>query len=86
MRNADGSIADASAAIAAAVPFTREVSDLTASLSYEMDNGLTLSVWGRNLLDHRDLGTIFDSPAQPRGISGYPNDPRTYGATARFRW
>ena len=86
VRNADGSIADASAAIAAAVPFTREVSDLTASLSYEMDNGLTLSVWGRNLLDHRDLGTIFDSPAQPRGISGYPNDPRTYGATARFRW
>ena len=86
MRNPDGSIADASAAIAAAVPFTREVSDLTASLSYEMNNGLTLSVWGRNLLDHRDLGVIFDSPAQPRGISGYPNDPRTYGATARFRW
>ena len=86
VRNPDGSIADASAAIAAAVPFTREVSDLTASLSYEMNNGLTLSVWGRNLLDHRDLGVIFDSPAQPRGISGYPNDPRTYGATARFRW
>lgn len=86
VRNPDGSIADATAAIAAAVPFTREVSDLTASLSYEMDNGLTLSVWGRNLLDHRELGTIFDTPAQPRGISGYPNDPRTYGATAKFRW
>ena len=86
VRNPDGTIASAAAAIAAAVPFTREVSDLTASLSYEMDNGLTLSVWARNLLDHRDLGTIFDTPAQPRGISGYPNDPRTYGATARFRW
>ena len=86
VRNADGTIADATLAIAAAAPFTREVSDLTASLAYEMDNGLTLSVWGRNLLDHRDLGTIFDSPAQPRGISGYPNDPRTYGATAKFRW
>src|SRR5690606_34359438 len=86
VRNPDGSIADASAAIAAAVPFTREVSDLTASLSYEMNNGLILSVWGRNLLDHRDLGVIFDTPAQPRGISGYPNDPRTYGATVKFRW
>ena len=86
VRNPDGSIADASAAIAAAAPFTREVSDLTASLSYEMDTGLVLSVWGRNLLDHRDLGVIFDTPAQPRGISGYPNDPRTYGATAKFRW
>jgi outer membrane receptor protein involved in Fe transport len=86
VRNPDGSIASAAAAIAAAAPFTRKVSDLTASLAYEMENGLTLSVWGRNLLDHRDLGTIFDSPAQPRGISGYPNDPRTYGATAKFRW
>jgi len=86
VRNADGTIASAAAAIAAAAPFTREVSDLTASLAYEMDNGLSLSVWARNLLDHRDLGTIFDTPAQPRGISGYPNDPRTYGATARFRW
>ena len=86
VRNPDGSIADASAAIAAATPFTREVSDLTASLSYEMENGLTLSIWGRNLLDHRELGTIFDTPAQPRAISGYPNDPVTYGATAKFRW
>lgn len=84
--NPDGTIADAAPAIAAALPFTREVKDLTASLSYEMNNGLTLSVWGRNLLDRRDVGVIFDSPAQPRGISGYPNDPRTYGVTARFRW
>ena len=86
VRNPDGSIADAGPALAAALPFTRKVEDLTASLSYEMENGLTLSVWGRNLLDHRDIGVVFDSPAQPRGISGYPNDPRTYGATAKFRW
>jgi outer membrane receptor protein involved in Fe transport len=51
-----------------------------------MDNGLSLQLWARNLFDHREIGTIFDTPAQPRGISGYPNDPRTYGATARFRW
>ena len=86
VRNPDGSIANAAPAVAAAVPFTREVDDLTASLSYDMDNGLSLSIWARNLLDHREIGTIFDTPAQPRGISGYPNDPRTYGATARFRW
>jgi iron complex outermembrane recepter protein len=86
VRNPDGSIADAAPALAAAVPFTREVKDLTASLGYEMDNGIGFTVWARNLLDHRELGTIFDSPAQPFGISGYPNDPRTYGATVRFRW
>ena len=85
-RNPDGTIANASAALAAAAQFTRKVSDLTASLGYELDNGLSLTVWGRNLLDSRDVGVVFDSPAQPRGISGYPNDPRTYGATVRFKW
>jgi hypothetical protein len=24
--------------------------------------------------------------AQPKAVSGYPNDPRTYGVTARFKW
>jgi hypothetical protein len=86
VRNPDGSIANAAPALAAAAPFTREVSDVTASLTYEFDMGLSLSVWARNLFDHRDLGTIFDTPAQPRGISGYANDPRTYGLTGRFRF
>lgn len=86
VRGPDGSIVDSAPALAAAAPFTRETSDLSASLAYELDSGLSVSVWARNLLNSRDLGVIFDSPAQPRGISGYPNDPRTYGATARFRW
>ncbi|MBO0749971.1 MAG: TonB-dependent receptor, partial [Porphyrobacter sp.] len=86
VHNPDGSIADASAALAAAKPFRSETDELTASLGWEMDNGLSLEVWGRNLLDHRNIGTIFDSVAQPQAISGYPNDPRTYGVTARFKW
>ena len=51
-----------------------------------MDNGLSLEVWARNLLDDRNIETIFDSVAQPKAVSGYPNDPRTYGVTARFKW
>jgi outer membrane receptor protein involved in Fe transport len=86
VRNPDGSIASNTAALAAAAPFTRTVDDLTASIDYEFANGLTFSLWGRNLLDERDIGVVFDTPAQPRGISGYPGDPRTYGATLRFKW
>jgi outer membrane receptor protein involved in Fe transport len=86
VRNPDGTIASNTAALAAAAPFTREVNDVTASLDYELDSGLMFSFWGRNLLDERDLGIVFDSPAQPRGISGYPGDPRTYGVTVRYRF
>jgi outer membrane receptor protein involved in Fe transport len=86
VHNPDGSIADASAALAAAKPFRRELNDLTASLGWEMDNGFSIEVWARNLLNDRNIETIFDSVAQPQAISGYPNDPRTYGVTARFKW
>jgi outer membrane receptor protein involved in Fe transport len=86
VRNPDGSIASNTAALAAAAQFTREVNDLTASVDYELPNGLAFSVWSRNLLDDRDIAVVFDSPAQPRGISGYPGDPRTYGATVRYKF
>jgi outer membrane receptor protein involved in Fe transport len=86
VRGPDGSILDSTAALAAAKPFRREVNDLTASLGYEMDNGITVEVWSHNLLNDRNILTIFDSVAQPQGVSGYPNDPRTYGITARFKW
>ncbi len=86
VRGPDGAILDAQPSLDAAVPFTRQGNDLTASLTYEADSGLAISVWSRNLLNSRDLGVIFDSPAQPGGISAYPNDPRTYGVTARYRF
>jgi len=74
------------AAIAAAAPFTREVNDLSASITYAMENGLEFSVWGRNLLDDRYLLQIFDSVAQPQSISGYTNQPLTWGGAIRFKW
>ena len=82
----DGSIVDGGPAIAAGLPFTSQVDNLTASLTYECECGFSLSVWGRNLTDDRNLATVFDTPAQPESVSGYPNDPRTYGVTGRFRF
>ena len=79
-------VRDFTRARAAARPYRREVTDLNASLTYALDMGLELSVWGRNLLDDRNITTIFDSVAQDESISGYPNQPRTYGVSARFRF
>ncbi|MXO72912.1 TonB-dependent receptor [Altererythrobacter buctensis] len=70
-------------AIAAAAAFRRQVDDVSASLGYESDSGLDVTVWARNLLNDRYLLSLFDSPGQPGSISGYPNQPRTYGVTVR---
>ncbi len=85
-RSASGAVVSYAPAFAAARPFRREVQDLTASVSYALANGLELSLWGRNLTDNRYIVAIFDSVAQPGSISGYTNQPRTWGATARFKW
>ena len=66
--------------------FTREVNALNASLTLGMENGLELSVWGRNLTDANYIITAFPSVAQSGSFSGYPNQPRTYGVTGRFRF
>ncbi|NIJ62867.1 TonB-dependent receptor [Qipengyuania flava] len=71
---------------AAAAAYKREVNNLNASFTYAFDMGLELSVWARNLLDDRYLTTVFPAVAQGQAISGYPNQPRTYGVAARFRF
>lgn len=73
-------------AIAAATAFKREVNQVNASVTFAMENGFELTGWARNLTNDRYLTTIFPGVAQSQTVSGYPNAPRTYGATARFRF
>ncbi len=70
----------------AARAYRREVNSLNASFTYAFDMGLELSVWGRNLLDDRYISTVFPAVAQGQSVSGYPNQPRTYGVAARMRF
>ncbi|WP_179504299.1 MULTISPECIES: TonB-dependent receptor domain-containing protein [unclassified Sphingomonas] len=74
------------AAIAASAQYKRRIDELNASLGLALANRTELAVWGRNLTDNRTLTKIFDSVAQPHGISGYTNQPRTYGASVRYRF
>jgi len=85
-RDALGEVISYQPGFDAARPFKREVSEVNASIGYAFANGLELTVWGRNLTNDRYLLSIFDSPAQSGSISGYPNQPRTYGVAARFKW
>ncbi|MCH2487724.1 MAG: TonB-dependent receptor, partial [Erythrobacter sp.] len=66
--------------------FRREVNQVNASLTLALENGFELSGYVRNLTDERYLTQIFPGVAQPGTISGYPNQPRTYGATVRYRF
>ncbi len=65
---------------------TREVGTLNASVSYTLADRYEFMLWGRNLTNDDYLLTAFPSVAQAGSISGYPNPPRTWGATFRLRF
>ncbi|MEO0871443.1 MAG: TonB-dependent receptor, partial [Pseudomonadota bacterium] len=66
--------------------FRREVNLVNGSITLALENGLEVGVWGRNLLDDEYILTVFDGVAQAGTVSGYPNQPRTYGGTVRFKF
>ncbi|WP_416832206.1 MAG: TonB-dependent receptor [Erythrobacter sp.] len=66
--------------------FRREVNQVNASITLKMVNGLEVGAFARNLLDDEFITTVFDSVAQAGSVSGYPNQPRTYGGVVRFKF
>ena len=70
--------------IAQGLPFKASIESLNASLALELENGLEVSVWGRNLTEPQYNPVIFPGVAQAGTLSGYPPPPRTYGLSAKF--
>jgi iron complex outermembrane receptor protein len=70
----------------AEIQYKREVNDLSAAVTLRLDSGLQFSLWGRNLTDAKYLSVIFPSVVQSGSTSGYPNAPRTYGASIKYKF
>jgi outer membrane receptor protein involved in Fe transport len=66
--------------------FSRETNLVNASMILQLNNGLEVGAWARNLLDDQFIITVFDGVAQAGTVSGYPNQPRTYGGLVRFKF
>lgn len=66
--------------------YKREVNDLSASTTLRLDNGLQLSLWGRNLTNAKYIAVIFPSVVQSGSVSGYPSAPRTFGVSAKYKF
>ena len=69
-----------------ALDISRKVSQINLAATLEIGDKLQLSVWSRNINNQRYLVTFFPSVAQAGSISGYPSPPRTFGATARYKF
>jgi outer membrane receptor protein involved in Fe transport len=66
--------------------YKRSVDNLTSSITLELDSGLNVSLWGRNLTNDTYITTLFPGVAQAGTLSGYRNQPRTYGIAAKYKF
>lgn len=66
--------------------FRREQNLVNVAATLQLENGVEVSGWARNLTNDRFLIAAFPSVAQAGSFSGYPNQPRTYGGTVRFKF
>ena len=67
----------------ALINYQKEVSTFNASAGITTEGGLGITVWGRNIFDDEYITVAFPAVAQPGSLSGYPNQPATYGLTVR---
>jgi iron complex outermembrane receptor protein len=64
----------------------REVNTVNASAGMSWSNGMEFNLWGRNIFDDEYLLSAFPSVAQAGSVSGYPNQPATYGLTLKYNF
>lgn len=65
---------------------TRQVSTINASVGANLDNGMEVLLWARNLNEDEYYTSGFPTTLQAGSFSFYPNQPRTYGVTLRSRF
>jgi outer membrane receptor protein involved in Fe transport len=65
---------------------TREVGTFNASAGLNFDNGVSFQLWARNLNNDEYYLSAFPPPIQEGSFNGYPNQPRTFGASVSYEW
>ncbi len=66
--------------------FKREVQNLNGSITLALANGLEVSLWARNLTDAAYITGLSPSVGLPGSLTGFRNQPRTYGGLVRFKF
>ena len=64
----------------------REVNQFNASAGIENENGLGISVWGRNLFNDEYFVSTFPGVVQTGTVNGFANTPRLWGISLSYEF
>ncbi len=63
------------------IGFQREYDLVNAAINISLTDHTSLAIWGRNIFDEQYITSAFSSIAQDGSISGYANQPSSFGLT-----
>ncbi len=64
----------------------RKVSTFNASMGFDFTNGVSFSVWGRNIFNDQYFLSAFPGVIQSGTFNGYVNPPRMWGASLGYKF
>ncbi len=62
----------------------RSTNILNGAIGLNLDNGVGLRLWARNINNDQSYTSAFPGVVQGATVNGYPSQPRTYGASLRY--
>ena len=65
---------------------TRSTNILNGALGFNLENGVGVRFWARNITDDRSFTSAFPGVIQAGTVNAYPNEPRTYGVSLRYNF
>lgn len=68
------------------IGFQREFDLVNASIGFAWPSNTSVTLWGRNILDEQYITGAFPAVAQSGSVSGFANQPASYGITIRQRF
>ncbi len=68
------------------IGFQREFDLVNASIGFTWPSQTSVTLWGRNILDEQYITGAFPAIAQGGSVSGFTNQPASYGITIRQRF
>ena len=63
---------------------TRSTNQFNGALGFNLENGVGVRFWARNITDDRSFTSAFPGVIQAGTVNAYPNEPRTYGVSLRY--
>ena len=62
----------------------RSTNLFNGALGFNLENGVGIRFWARNITDDRTFTSAFPGVIQAGTVNAYPNEPRTYGVSLRY--